>query len=90
LALITGVYSRQSLSAIRMFDAWQRATVSRVVIAAFHSIWLVPFEHDGAIDVKINVPMTPRITHWTEARCIEEIVSAADVRLLRWVDNTAQ
>jgi hypothetical protein len=83
LAPISGAYSRQTAQAMRMFDAWQRATVPRVVVAAFRAAGFVPFLLDRQVYVKIDLAHATRIRHWTAAPHMEDVVSAAGLRRLR-------
>jgi hypothetical protein len=54
LTPMTGVYSRQSARVRRIFDAWQRARVPHIIIAAFRSPRFVPFERDGKTSLKVD------------------------------------
>jgi hypothetical protein len=82
LSPITGEYSHQSSQAMRIFDAWQRTTVPRVIVAAFRAAGFVPVERDGEIYLEIDLTQVHRIRHWTEAPHIEDVVSAVGLR--RW------
>jgi hypothetical protein len=55
LSPITGAYSRQSSQVMPIFDAWQRATVPRVIIAAFRAGGFVPIEPNGEISLEIDL-----------------------------------
>jgi hypothetical protein len=50
-----------------MFDAWQRATVPRVVVAVFAAAGFVPLERDGQIFLEIGRSKATRVHHWSEA-----------------------
>jgi hypothetical protein len=83
LSPITGAYSPQSFQAMHIFDAWQRTTVPRVIVAAFRVVEFVPVECDGEIYLEVDLPQAHRIGHWTEAPHIEDVVSAAGLKRLR-------
>jgi hypothetical protein len=55
LSPITWAYSRQSSQAMRIFDAWQRATVPRVIVVAFRAAGFVAVERDGEIDLEVDL-----------------------------------
>jgi hypothetical protein len=82
LSLITGAYSCQSSQAMRIFGAWQRVTVPRVIVAAFRAAEFVPIERDGEIYFEVDLTQAHRIRHWTEALHIEDVVSAVGLRCL--------
>jgi hypothetical protein len=48
---------------MRIFDAWQRTTVPRVIVAAFRVARFVPVERDGEIYFEIDLTQAHRIRH---------------------------
>jgi hypothetical protein len=87
---ITGAYSRQSSQEMRIFDAWQRATVPRVVVAAFRAAGFVPVERDGEIYLEVTLIQAHPVPHWTEVPHIEDVVSVAGLRRLRLAAETRE
>jgi hypothetical protein len=75
---------------MRMFDAWQRATVPRAVVAAFRAAGFVPIERDNEIYLDVDLTKATRIRRWTEAPHIEEVVGEAGRRRVRLTENGPQ
>jgi hypothetical protein len=71
-------------------DAWQRATIPRVTVAAFRAAGFVPIERDGEIYVEVDLAQAQRIRHWTERPHIEDVVSAAGLSRLRLAAETRE
>jgi hypothetical protein len=90
LSPITGAYSRQSSRAMRIFDAWRRATVPRVKVAAFPAAGFVPVERDGEIYLEVDLTQAHRIHYWTEAPHIEDVMRAAGLGQLRLAAETRE
>jgi hypothetical protein len=67
---------------MRLVDAWQRATVPRVSVAAFRAARFVPVERNGEIYLEVDLTQAHRIRHWTEAPHIEDVMGAAGLRRL--------
>jgi hypothetical protein len=62
---------------MRMFDAWQPATVPRVVVAAFRAAGFVPVGRGDELYLEIDLSKATRIRQWTEAPHVEEAVAGA-------------
>ena len=60
-----------------MYDAWRRATVPRVVVAAFRAAGFVPFEEDGEMHLRIDRSEAKKIRSWGDAPYVAEGMGGA-------------
>jgi hypothetical protein len=75
---------------MRIFDAWQRATVPRVVVAAFRAAGFAPVERDAQIYLGVDFSKAIRIRQWTGAPHVEDVIGQAGRRHRRLPDNAIQ
>ena len=70
--------NKQSNLIIKILGAWFKVTAPHLVVTAFISAGIVPFDDNGRIFVKIDRSAAHRVRHWTRG---EKLLDAAQEKL---------